>query len=50
MSIEDAVSYGCNMYSGVNAEPEYEDEDFYEEEANYNKVFMYVENYINNSI
>lgn len=48
MSIEDAVSYSCNMYSGGNAEPEYEDEDFYEEEANYNKVFKYVESYINN--
>lgn len=48
MSIEDAVSYGCNLYSGGNAEPEYEDEDFYEEEANYNKVFKYVESYINN--
>lgn len=34
---------GCQAINEGNAEPEYEDEDFFEEEANEEKVFEYLQ-------
>lgn len=48
-SIGEAVSEGCSMYSYGNAESEYEDEDFYEDEPRRNVVYSYVEDYIDNN-
>jgi len=42
MSIEDAVRKGCMDISEGNSEPEYENEDFYLEEPDYNKVLKYM--------
>lgn len=38
----DAARYGCNIASEGNAEPEYENEDFYMDEPDFNKVFNYL--------
>lgn len=37
--IEDAVMEGVMMVNGGNSEPEYEGEDFYEDEVDYSKIF-----------
>lgn len=49
ISIEQAVSYACSMYSYGNAEPEYAGEDFSEEDVNRGKVWNYVNSYLNDS-
>ena len=41
-TIEDAVHGAVTMYNEENADPEYEDKDFYMEEADYQKVLDYV--------
>lgn len=41
-TIEDAVHGAVAMYNEENANPDYEDEDFYMEEANFAKVLEYV--------
>jgi len=38
----DAARYGCNVVSEGNAEPEYENEDFYMDEPDFDKVFNYL--------
>lgn len=38
----DAARYGCNIASEGNAEPEYENEDFYMDEPDFDKVFNYL--------
>lgn len=40
--IKEIVSSACHKYNEGNAEPEYEDEEFYEEEADVNTVLNYV--------
>lgn len=42
MTLEDAVRNACNDVTWGNAEPEYEDEDFYEEEPDYRSVLNYM--------
>lgn len=42
MSIDDAVYEAISTYNNGSAEPEYEDEDFYQEEADYDKVLAAV--------
>lgn len=44
-SIEDAVRGAVNMYNEENANPDYEDEDFYMEEANLQRVMDYVKSH-----
>ena len=44
-SIEDAVHGAVSMYNDANSEAEYEDEDFFMEEADYTKVLDYVKNH-----
>lgn len=41
-TIEDAARGAVTMYNEENADPEYEDEDFYMEEADLQKVLMYL--------
>lgn len=41
--VASAVSYAVNLVNNANAEAEYEDEDFYMEEADYDTVFRYVQ-------
>lgn len=41
-SIEDAAYEACNIVNEGNAEPEYADEEFYEDEADYNTVLKYL--------
>ena len=43
-SLEDCVLDAINLYNNGNAEPEYSDEDFADEEADYNKVLKTVKN------
>ena len=43
-SLEDCVLDAINLYNNGNAEPEYSDEDFATEEADYNKVLKTVKN------
>lgn len=43
--IEDAVLESISLVNWGNAEPEYEDEEFYEDEADYSKVMNYVKQY-----
>ncbi len=45
--LEDAVHGAVFMYNDANAEPDYEDEDFYMEEADYTKVLEYIKQYLN---
>ena len=40
--LEDAVRDACSEINLGNAEPEYENEDFYEEECNYHRVLEYL--------
>ena len=40
--IDDAVYEGVQYVNNANAEPEYEDEEFYGDEADYSKVFAFV--------
>ena len=40
--VEDAVEDACYYIGMGNAEPEYEDEDFYTDEPDYNKVLSYL--------
>ena len=42
MELEDAVRNACNDVTWGNAEPEYEEEEFYEEEPDYNSVLNYM--------
>lgn len=45
LSNDDLESYarrGCNQIDQGNAEPEYEDEEWYEDEADFDKVFEYL--------
>lgn len=44
-SIEDAVHGAVAMYNEENANPDYEDEEFYLEEANFQKVLNYVKSH-----
>ena len=44
--LEDAVQEGVHMTNCGNAEPEYEDDGFYEDEADYSKVFDFVSKYL----
>lgn len=46
-SLEDCVLDAINLYNNGNAEPEYSDEDFATEEADYNKVLKTVKNKLN---
>lgn len=41
-TLEDIAREGCRQANEGNAEPEFEDEDFYEDEANYNAVLEYL--------
>lgn len=43
-SLEDCVLDAINLYNNGNAEPEYSDKDFADEEADYNKVLKTVKN------
>lgn len=43
-SLEDCILDAINLYNNGNAEPEYSDEDFADEEADYNKVLKTVKN------
>ena len=47
-TIEDAVHGAVAMYNEENANPDYEDEDFYMEEANFAKVLEYVRTHSTN--
>ena len=40
--LESAANYGCNIIGEGNAEPEYADEDFYMDEADFDAVFNYL--------
>lgn len=40
--LETAAHRACNDVGDANVEPEYENEDFYEEEADYDKVIKYL--------
>ena len=40
--LEDAVRQACNEINIGNAEPEYENEDFFEEETDYHRVLEYL--------
>ena len=46
-SLADCVLDAINLYNNGNAEPEYSDEDFATEEADYNKVLKTVKNKLN---
>ena len=46
-SLEDCVLDAINLYNNGNSEPEYSDEDFATEEADYNKVLETVKNKLN---
>lgn len=49
-SLEDCVLDAINLYNNGNAEPEYSDEDFADEEADYNKVLKTVKNKLNKKV
>jgi len=40
--LKELVREEVNNYNNANVEPEYENEDFYGDEADYNKVFDYI--------